>query len=332
MLKKHPYFAIAITGLLLLSALHAQTIAYDVTRQPGNQNWPGNLGLDFDVTSPIIILQLGAFDNNGDGFSGSVQVAIFNRDTLSQVTPSVTFTGTSGTLVNGNRFLTLSPAVTLPVGHYSVVAVGFNNTDLNGNASNAGNSDTFIGSTENTGDGTILFVGTARYDANTTLAFPGIVDSGPENRYLAATFQFTHAALLAPILTTSFVTSFGSGSSTIGDIVPLTFTLRNPNAVPLTGLSFTDTLPDELVVTIPNGLNGSCGDGTITAVASSNSIRLTNGSIPGGGSCSFGANVVVAGSGVVQNNTTSVTSKEAPTGATASASLFIYNWWWLFVS
>src|SRR5947199_6669166 len=87
-------------GLLLLSASisQAQVIAYDAPSQPGNQAWPGNLGLDFDVNAghSIIVTSLGAFDNLGNGFTGgTVNVAIFNRVTGLQVGPSQTFTGTS---------------------------------------------------------------------------------------------------------------------------------------------------------------------------------------------------------------------------------------------
>jgi hypothetical protein len=175
---------------------YAQTIAYDAPAvQPGNQNFTGNLGLDFDVSQPIVIQALGAFDSNGDGITGPVQVAIFNRDTTSQVTPAVTFAG-NGTLVNEDRFLPLVPAVVLGPGHYSVVAVGFGAADLNGNSGCVGNAaascfggNTFKLSKEN-GDGLITFVGSGRFDGNATLDYPTTVDGGPSNRYLAGTFQF----------------------------------------------------------------------------------------------------------------------------------------------
>jgi hypothetical protein len=99
--------------LLLLSATigvtYAQTIAYDVPPQAGNQAFGGNLGLDFDVISPIVVTQLGAFDNSGNGFVGAVSVQVFNRDTAASVGPSATFTNLVGTLINGSRFLPVAP-------------------------------------------------------------------------------------------------------------------------------------------------------------------------------------------------------------------------------
>lgn len=323
MLIRYSNPAIAILGLFFLSTTlnHAQTIAYDVPAQTGNQAWNGNLGLDFDVNSPIMILKLGAFDANGDGFSGTVQVAIFNRDTSLPVTSTATFTGTAGTLVNGSRFLSLSPAVVLPVGHYSVVAVGFNNTDMNGNLGVAG----AVASTENSGSGLISFVGTARYDANTSLDLPGNIDGGPANRYLAGTFQFTtNAPAVAPVLTTSF----GSTSMNIGETTALIFTVQNFNAVPITGVAFSDTLPSGLTVGTPNGLTGSCGSGTVTATGTS--IGLSGGTIAASGSCTFSVNVTAIGAGAQNNTTSTVTSNEAPIGAAAQASVFVYSWWLWF--
>src|SRR5258706_11715623 len=71
----------------------APTIAYDSIVQAGNQGFAGNLGMDFDANLPILVQALGAFDNNGDGFTGSVKVGIFNRDTSAQVGSDVTLSG-----------------------------------------------------------------------------------------------------------------------------------------------------------------------------------------------------------------------------------------------
>jgi hypothetical protein len=332
MLKEHLRSSVGAMAVLLLSTIsaYAQTIAYDIAPQAGNQVFTGNMGLDFDVNSPITVVQLGAFDNNGDGFTGSVQVAIFDRDTGSPVTPTVTFTGTAGTLVNGERLLPLSSGIVLGIGHYSVVAVGFNTIDMNGNLGHPG---AIMGSTLNTGGGSIWFVGTGRYDFNTTLDFPGNLDNGPANRYLAGTFQFTPLVLSLNALAPSLTESFGAQSINPTETTALTFTLQNPNAFPLTGVAFTAPLSDELVITTPNGLTGSCGGGTIIAAAGRNWISLTGAIISGNGSCTFGVNVTVAGlTGGMQNDTTSpVTSNEAPAGAPGSASLLINDtWFWSF--
>ncbi len=104
----------------------------------------------------------------------------------------------------------------------------------------------------------------------------------------------------------------------------VSFTITNPpvNPVSLTGIAFTDTLPANLVVATPSGASGDCNGGTLTAVAGSNTISLSGGTIPANGSCTVSANVTSAVSGVY-NNTTNVTSDNAGAGNTASATLAV---------
>jgi hypothetical protein len=156
------------------------------------QAWQGSLGLDFNVNSSIYVTALGAFNSKGDGKvnSGPIQVAIFNRDTGVAVTPSAIFSsGTTYTLTPGKFDIQQSITQTrLNAGHYSIVAVGFSDADLNGNLDR-----TSPPSTTDNGGGLISFVGTARYntDFSGTLQLPNIIDGGPYNRYDAGTFEYT---------------------------------------------------------------------------------------------------------------------------------------------
>ena len=118
--------------------------------------------------------------------------------------------------------------------------------------------------------------------------------------------------------------SFGAAALSPGGTTTLTFTLTNPNAATtLTGVGFTDPLPSGLVVSIPNGLIGSCGGGTITAAAGSGSVSLAGATLAGNSSCSFSVNVTATGSGTQNNTTSAVTSVEGGNGAPATASLTI---------
>src|SRR5262249_8325728 len=90
----------------------------------------------------------------------------------------------------------------------------------------------------------------------------------------------------------------------------------------LTGVAFTDTLPVGLVVATPNGLSGTCGSGTITAVAGSGSVSLSGGTLAMNGSCTFSVNVTATTAGV-KNKTVTLTSVEAGTANTANATVTV---------
>jgi arabinogalactan endo-1,4-beta-galactosidase len=118
--------------------------------------------------------------------------------------------------------------------------------------------------------------------------------------------------------------TFGAASVALNGSAFLTFNLSNPNSgLSLSGIGFSDTLPAGLAVSTPDGLSGSCGGGTITAAAGSNSISLSGATLAAGASCSFGVNVTGTATGTQNNTTSAVTSTEAGSGGTASASLIV---------
>jgi arabinogalactan endo-1,4-beta-galactosidase len=120
--------------------------------------------------------------------------------------------------------------------------------------------------------------------------------------------------------------AFGATSVALNGTTTLTFNLSNPNsATSLNGIGFTDTFPSGLIVSMPNGLAGSCGAGTIAAAAGSNSVSLSGASLPASASCTFAVNVAGSGSGVQNNVTSAVTSTEAGNGGTASAQITVVS-------
>lgn len=114
----------------------------------------------------------------------------------------------------------------------------------------------------------------------------------------------------------------GSASSTPGSAVTLTIRVDNPNAVPLTAMTFIDSLPGGLVVAQTPNAATTCAGGTVTAPASATSVRLTGATVAAGGSCTVSVDVLSNISGTYTNTipTGGVTtfegvSNEDPTSA-----------------
>ena len=136
-----------------------------------------------------------------------------------------------------------------------------------------------------------------------------------------------------PSITKAFAESqiqlIGSGNPTA-----LTFTISNPNPTTLTGIAFTDTLPTGLIVATPSVITGSCGGGTITAAAGTNSISLSNATLAASASCTFSANVSATLPGVFTNTTSPVTAMGGTiVGNTASATIEVNDlfFYWFFM-
>jgi hypothetical protein len=112
------------------------TIAYVVPAgQVGNQAFGGSLGMDFSVTTPIVIDQLGVFDDGSNGLNLPITARLYNTTTQAQLA-SLTFpVGTPGMLIGGSRFLPLATPITLPAGFLgTIVAEGYGATEQNGNS------------------------------------------------------------------------------------------------------------------------------------------------------------------------------------------------------
>jgi uncharacterized repeat protein (TIGR01451 family) len=128
-----------------------------------------------------------------------------------------------------------------------------------------------------------------------------------------------NASFIAPPI---IIKAFGAAAIGVFGTTTLSFTINNPNGVPLTGVAFTDTLPAGLVVSTPNGLTGTCDAGIITAVAGSGSVSLTGATLAAGASCTFSINVTGTTLGV-KNNGVTVTSTNGGTGNTSMTSVTV---------
>ncbi len=147
----------------------------------------------------------------------------------------------------------------------------------------------------------------------------GAVDSSEGGTGGSASATLTVVAAVPPTIATAFEPPIIALNHT----TPLIFTLTNPNpGAALTGVGFTNELPDGLAVATPNGLASTCG-GTVAAAAGGSNVALAGGGLPGGGSCTITVNVIGISIGHKQNVTGPVTSTEGGTGGTASARVLV---------
>jgi hypothetical protein len=147
-----------------------------------------------------------------------------------------------------------------------------------------------------------------------------------------------NATLSVEIAAPTIAAAFGAASISVSGTTSLTFTVTNPNAaiarkqvVPaiadptraLSGIRFHDTLPAGLAVANPNGLTGSCPNGTIGALAGENTITLNDAALEAQASCSFSVTVVGVAVGAQLNGTGPIGSLEGGAGTQATATITV---------
>ena len=116
----------------------------------------------------------------------------------------------------------------------------------------------------------------------------------------------TITAVLPPYITKVF----SPNEVIASDVSTIIFTIINPNQnSSISGVSFTDTFPDGMVVANPaNASTSGCGTPTYSPVAWADSISFSNGTISAGGTCIVKVNIVAPSSQGNYTNTTSFVS------------------------
>jgi len=135
-----------------------------------------------------------------------------------------------------------------------------------------------------------------------------------------ATTAFAQAA--SAVITKSFSPAIVAlNGSSIG-----TITVTNPNAVPLTNVQFSDTMPAGIDLITQTG--GTCstlatGGGTFSINPGTDTFSSTSSVLAAGQSCTITVSVHGTILGAHVNTTSQVTSTEAPPGAAASGTLTV---------
>ncbi|MFN3587360.1 MAG: hypothetical protein ACK4UT_07640, partial [Moraxellaceae bacterium] len=117
--------------------------------------------------------------------------------------------------------------------------------------------------------------------------------------------------------------SFSPATVLVNQVSVLTITLTNPNSVAITGAALTDSYPSGLVNDAAPNVTTSCPGGTAAATSGGTSVSLSGASIPANSSCTLTVRVRSATAGSYVNNTGSVTTSNAGTGSSASATLTV---------
>jgi fimbrial isopeptide formation D2 family protein/uncharacterized repeat protein (TIGR01451 family) len=140
--------------------------------------------------------------------------------------------------------------------------------------------------------------------AVTTTQVSGGTGSGPVNLTVVGKPAISKAFAPATI---------GVGGSSV-----LTLTISNPTAGALTGLSFTDAYPTNLVNSPSPTATTTCTGGTVTAAANAGSISLAGGTLAANASCTVKVNVSSAVAGSYVNSSGGVSSVETGAAGTGS--------------
>jgi len=122
-----------------------------------------------------------------------------------------------------------------------------------------------------------------------------------------------------PVNPPQITKTFSAATIPLGSSSLVTFRVVNSNSVPLTGVTFSDTLPTNMTLTSIINV-AQCG-GTVSS--SSSGLSLADGVIAANTTCTIVANVTTSEAGSFVNETSTVTSANGGTGNYASDDLSV---------
>lgn len=119
----------------------------------------------------------------------------------------------------------------------------------------------------------------------------------------------------------SFSKAFSPANIDLGGRSTLTFTLDNsPEGSIVTGLSFTDDLPEGMEIADPANIVSTCENANVTAVSGTNQIAFSDGFLFADEVCTVSVDVKTTGTGVLVNRSSDLTHSSGSSGF-ASAEL-----------
>lgn len=165
--------------------------------------------------------------------------------------------------------------------------------------------------------------GSVTFTVNATLSLAAPVGTLTNTASVTVSTKTNSASDVDTVLAKLGVTkAFDPFSILVGETSVMTVTLQNSNLLPTAGTAFIDTYPVNLVNAAVPGVTNTCG-GVVTAVAGGNSLSLSGGIIPAGGSCAITVNVTSAVSAFFTNSTGNVTTTNGYSGNAATGYLAV---------
>jgi uncharacterized repeat protein (TIGR01451 family) len=234
-----------------------------------------------------------------------------NGQTLTGATFTDTFPTTPGAMTLANTVLTNTCGGSVTQSNNAALAVGANSVKLTGGSIPGNGSCQIVVSVTASAVGTYANV----------IAANNLTTTNGGNNAAAAS-----ANLQVNVQPPSISKAFAQNPVGRNQAVKLTFSVTNPNAtLAISGLQFTDVLPTlpgaMLVAPVPNISITNCGPGVLTAAAGANSLSFTGGTLAVGATCVVSVDVIGTTPGNYTNVSGAVTSSNAATGNTATASL-----------
>ena len=199
------------TGFAAAPAL-ADVIAYTTPAGTvSDQTYTLGFGMDFQPRQAVTVTQLGLFSASSFAAPATAPDYVTLFSGTGTVLAQLTFSSASpGSLLAGSadHFKTLTVPVTLTAGaSYTIAAFYTNGTDGLSNAGIAGGVPP-----AETGSAYLTYTGAGRYGGSTPNAYPTTIDTGPANRYSAATFAFVPVSVPEPLS----LALLGSGLCLVG--------------------------------------------------------------------------------------------------------------------
>ena len=203
----------------------------------------------------------------------------------------------------------LNFSATLPGGLTLANPLNVSTTCLDGEILTAGDQIGINGSSVPAGETCIVrFEVTSALPANYPLTTSALTSSLGQSPAASSTL-----AVLPP---PRFTQSFAPSNPDAGQAATLTYTIDNStSSLDATAVSFTNSLPEGLVLANPINYSSTCLGGSVSAGPGASSFSYSGGTVPAGTTCIVRVNVVSREGGAFENTTGELTSSLGNSGS-----------------